>query len=408
MLKRVSIGLIVAVFLLCGYVQTVYASTVYTDPTTKVMFSVPDGWKETVLSKERETIKVKFIPQEETGAAIMFGWSDLWSEFTQEEKRGLTRADIDMSILSKELCATIFGVNESEVTAKTYNGYPYYKMVSFEFDVEVLGEQVAGSMEYLVYVDNGYMYMFIFGAPNDIWAQNYPAFETLLNSVEYPQKQGGGTVNGYSATSQWSVGDYLLISLMITVVVYSLPIIIYRKAIRKKPVEPKKAKRITIIYGIFAFLLMTVLVNLINGGGAAGGAIVLWSYINYRILTGGKAAEDPEGEKTENADSPAVLPTDGEGAAPSISAEGAAVAEKVLLAAPEPTELVAEEAAAVELVKEERLEPLCEENPVAEEKTVITAEETMPQALYCRKCGKQLPIDSNFCSSCGTAVIRSV
>jgi hypothetical protein len=87
--------------------------------------------------------------------------------------------------------------------------------------------------------------------------------------------------------------DYIesvVLGLLITAAVYSLPIIIFRYMIRRKPVSPKWAKIITIIYGLVALFAMFILLAL-SGQGAPGGAIVLWSYINYRMLKSGYGEE---------------------------------------------------------------------------------------------------------------------
>jgi hypothetical protein len=51
-------------------------------------------------------------------------------------------------------------------------------------------------------------------------------------------------------------------------------------------VEKKKAKRITIIYGVIAFIAMSFVLFAL-GMGAAGAAIIFWSWVNYKILTYG-------------------------------------------------------------------------------------------------------------------------
>ena len=48
------------------------------------------------------------------------------------------------------------------------------------------------------------------------------------------------------------------IELIYSFLLYSLPIVIYRYAVRKAPVELKHAKKITIIYGVCAFLTIDV------------------------------------------------------------------------------------------------------------------------------------------------------
>lgn len=79
----------------------------------------------------------------------------------------------------------------------------------------------------------------------------------------------------------------LLLSLILTFVIYCLPIVIYRCAIRNEPVEPKKARRIVLIYAVPALLVMTAVLYVMGGSEKVGGAIVFWSFINYKILTGG-------------------------------------------------------------------------------------------------------------------------
>ena len=86
----------------------------------------------------------------------------------------------------------------------------------------------------------------------------------------------------------------LLISLALTIAVYSLPIMVYRYAIRRRPVGAEKAKKIAMGYGVFAFLAMTALLRHWNGSGAAGGAILLWSWVNYRALIGGRKRKGNE------------------------------------------------------------------------------------------------------------------
>ena len=130
------------------------------------------------------------------------------------------------------------------------------------------------------------MHWFQFNGYND--NKFYGDFETLLSSLDFPTSTGTRySDTGSNLMGRFSPGNILL-NLIATIVVYSLPIIIYRYAIRKEPMERKKAKRITIIYGICAFIVMSAATFVINGSGVAGGAIFLWSWVNYRVLTGGK------------------------------------------------------------------------------------------------------------------------
>jgi hypothetical protein len=51
----------------------------------------------------------------------------------------------------------------------------------------------------------------------------------------------------------------------------------------------EKAKTITIVYGVCAFLAMFIIVYALGGNKTSvGGAIFLWSWVNYKMLTSDK------------------------------------------------------------------------------------------------------------------------
>ena len=91
--------------------------------------------------------------------------------------------------------------------------------------------------------------------------------------------------------------ERIFVDLLITIAIYSLPIIIYRYAIRQRPVKRKTAKIITIVYGVVAFLVMSIIVYSISRSAISGSAIVFWSFVNYRMLISGAQEETEEPPK---------------------------------------------------------------------------------------------------------------
>lgn len=91
---------------------------------------------------------------------------------------------------------------------------------------------------------------------------------------------------------------HILLVMLITVVVYALPIIIYRYAARKRPVPRKKAKWITVIYAFVFFFLSSILLFTSTDSGYSGLAIILWSFINYRMLVSGGTDGSPSDTNT--------------------------------------------------------------------------------------------------------------
>ncbi|HOP10696.1 MAG TPA: zinc ribbon domain-containing protein [Oscillospiraceae bacterium] len=170
------------------------------------------------------------------------------------------------------------------------------------------------------------------------------------------------TASGYSLEP-----GTLILNLILTVAIYSLPIIIYRYAIRKEPVSPKTGKAITIVYGIFAFIFMLLIASA-TGGSASGGAIFLWSYVNYKILTKGWVQyRDTETAAQERAESGWRK---------------------------------------FEIKEEESLPKQAETDLKSQEVPEVTAQrkDKKKRPKYCDLCGNKLSADDEFCDSCGARV----
>lgn len=103
---------------------------------------------------------------------------------------------------------------------------------------------------------------------------------------------------------QASGGVVFLLNLLLTFCIYTLPFIIIRFVIRKRPYTAAQAKRIVIIYGVVVWLAMSV-VMYASGGSVAGGGVLLWSFINYKILVSNSGSKNVSTE-LEN------LPTEAE------------------------------------------------------------------------------------------------
>jgi uncharacterized protein (DUF1697 family) len=202
------------------------------------------------------------------------------------------------------------------VVKERYNGVEY---IIWEGDETTSYQDVTVTLEGItaLYINNGYMYSFSYQAMK----QEEDAkedFYKILSSVVYADAESGvplvssavpavatytaPEISAYTApqtssyytpassrsSSSGLTAEGVILSLIITVAVYSLPIIIYRYGIRKRPMEKSAAKKLTIIYGIVAFIVMTLIVVAMGGNASVGGAIFLWSAINYAMLTKGQ------------------------------------------------------------------------------------------------------------------------
>ena len=285
----------------------------YNDAETGVSFTVPANWSEEPFYEEKEFLEVKFIRYPEEVICIMYGSMDAWSKMSDIEKSLYTRSDINTSLFTKADMAEFLGVSEDDVDLITYSGDEYYR-TEITQSASSYGVDIYGTLTYLIHIENGYMFFFQYGrdASSEHSDEGYDDFESLMWSVRYKSSDSTAAAStGNRDLLLNSVMDGNIIEIIIiigidiiaTIFLYTLPIIIYRYAVRKLPVEKGKAIKITIIYGIAAFIFMSVLITLLNENGAAGGSIILWSFVNYRILISGanKSAGVPSQENEPEA-----------------------------------------------------------------------------------------------------------
>ena len=266
----------------------------YTDSDTGLSFLVPANWSEKVVPKKRDFLCAKFALNADPSIIITYGSSDLWNNLTASEQAGIERSDYKFPILRESDVASMFDLPASGVSTVTYNGTYCFKFLTVTQDAWN-GLTISLKTTNVISSCDGYLYLFQFSGTEQ--SKYYADFEALLNRVVYPLPDtvpaasalpSGGTA--YSDVPMLPSGGFsfgnLVFSLIVTIVVYSLPIIIYRYGVRKKPVAPRKARVITIVYAVISLCVMTVLVSALGGSGAAGGGLFLWTFVNYKMLTG--------------------------------------------------------------------------------------------------------------------------
>lgn len=371
----------------------------YRDAISGTSFTVPDGWTEQPLSQDREFIQVKFTPDDGGLATILFGSADIWGQLTEAEKNGLSRDEYNISLFTKDDMAYTLDVNVSDIKSVALGSANFYRVDLTSEDTSS-GITINYTQSIYTTIQNGYFiqFQYVFSG-ND---SNRGVFEetvknaSIPNSVTSPSTPASPQVTNHSQTVnatekhsdtsfQFDLGGILL-SLLITVLIYSVPIMIYRYGILKKPVERKKAKIITIAYAFVAFLVMAVILSA-RGMGAPGSAIVLWSYINYSMLT-----------KGNNKDLSSPFPIiDDSGTGSTIITEET-FEDEPAIPTPSKTNLGA--------VKEgfDDYDSSISSPQKASEKTVQVHLYNEESAKFCHKCGAELIEGSLFCNKCGTKV----
>lgn len=156
----------------------------YSDPDTKVKFTVPANWTEGALSEPREYIDVKFLSSEEQGLSILYGSTDLWDKMPSWEKNELDRTDINNSYFTYTDMAEMGETDIANVQKVTYNGVQCFQMKSTKTS-EAYGLNITVTLTRVIYFDNGWMYWFQFSG--DSQNEFFSDFESLLNTVTFPK-----------------------------------------------------------------------------------------------------------------------------------------------------------------------------------------------------------------------------
>ncbi len=254
----------------------------YIDPYTQLSFNVPAGY--TQAEDVDENGLMTFESEQNYTMNMMFGSKDIWDEVSEYKRTASSRLEIDHSALLEEeiiLLTNNYYNGEIEFVGNvSYGNKEFFKCKV----TEVYGEgddEVTIEMVMLIHIEDGYLYSFLCTAKEG--SVYYSDFEALVSGVKYPQISKEQLTADYME----NLGLDLILSLIFTFVIYSLPIVIYRYGIRKFCLEKNKALKVTIIYGICAFVVMTCIKALL-GATPSSTAIFIWSFINYLMLSKGR------------------------------------------------------------------------------------------------------------------------
>lgn len=194
----------------------------YVYPETGLRFTVPAGWEEEPLSKERKTIVAKFSSLKEGGLCILYGCADYWEELSPSDRIGYTRADLDNSILNEEnVSAFAAGENmeATDVSKVTYGGREYYKL-SAVTNTSAYGLDLSLPMTSMLRVEDGYLFFFQFGGPEG--GSGYDDFEALLDSVSYRSLSASSGADLFSGQETGPSMEMILCILLAVVVIVLL------------------------------------------------------------------------------------------------------------------------------------------------------------------------------------------
>ncbi len=156
------------------------------------------------------------------------------------DRVGYTRSNLNNSAFTKSDIAEMYSTTADKISTVTYNGVQYF-IGETNYSSDTYGIDLSVSMTQLVYIDNGWMYMFQFGGTSS--HKLYTDFEELLNSVQYPTVSNvseGSSVNnipsGTDNIDDSSVIVAVIVLLMIVTVIV-VAVVLTRKKVVEKEIE---------------------------------------------------------------------------------------------------------------------------------------------------------------------------
>ena len=243
----------------------------YVHEESGASFELKSGWRE--VRKDPKDGTVVFSPASAPEEYMKFFCMDLWSQLDKKEQRRTPRSGMDQDALAAETLAAALGGSADAGDMVKVGEYDYFRYMTKD---EIV----------YIYLKDGKAYTFCFHGNTAL--QFYNEFLRTIGGAAFPDLTAAEIEEDAARylRSKYSPGD-ILFSIFVTVAVYSLPIIIYRYLIRRAPVEKKKARHITILYGILSFLLMRVIIMVLHGD-SSGSSVLLWGTLNYFMLSRGR------------------------------------------------------------------------------------------------------------------------
>ena len=372
------------------------AAFVYSDTDAECEFTVPANWSKGDFIKDRDILEAKFTSNKDAGCSILYGGIDYWIQLPENEKRGYSRSDVNNSWFTENEFAEMMEVSISNVSKVTYAGKEYFKIESDQ-TTSSYGIDIVIKMTNLYRIENGYLYMFSYCG--DSSNSSYKDFESLMKSVKYLGESslelgnsGIGSKSSNTGSQNIStdfdklIGE-LISGLIVTVIVYSVPIIILRYVILRHPVSRKSAIIITVIYGIISLIIMFLIFWALNDT-PSGKPIIFWSIVNYNILHRGyKKYNDTRTAKQE------------------YTTSAGDHFDNMVTTNTQIKQTIREPIQGNDTITGNNSEQLYQPIPTPIVTKTIT-DNNSSEFVFCYNCGTKYSVYNNFCTECGAKNIK--
>lgn len=317
MLKKL-VSLILAVFLLltCSLPAFAFIGEVtFTDPESGAQFTIPPGWNQEQANDDGSVFFSYLDDDGNVLGSIVYYSSDLMASLG-DTSSGYDRDTLDMRNYSalmsewKETASYAAGVPASDITDLRF-GTLLYMRTPFSNELVNLSSDKEAFMLVGIYNGflHGFLYFFDVNAKNADGKPIQEDIESVFASAQYPGNPA-------------SVTNSPIPSLLLFCGIFLLPLILYRFAIRRRPLSPGVGFAVSLLWGA---LVCGIAVLAADGVKISIG--VIWLLLGELVLSVGykkpAAEENPVQQTAAGQDVPAQDPERAE----DISADDPAVSE---------------------------------------------------------------------------------
>ncbi len=360
--------------------------SVYSDES--VSFTLPSGWKEGKLSKQRKCYDALIDSSKQAGMIVLYGCTDIFNEYKMAGFH--QRNNVNTETITDEIINSVFQEILGEDVRIEYERirireqeYLKIKTASLSYDdINIkdyvnnlsLTDKVSGT--HIFYVDNGYLYLYsLLGVESDIYEQD---LMQMVRSAIYKEQKSNEFHESLMAILNNTL-VYIVTSIILSFLLSCLPIIIYRYKIKKKPVSYIKALFVMLAFTMIkAFIMVTISVlfrfDLISG--KVNVVPLAWFIIDLLILSKGYNKDNTNFESLESSDD--FEKSDFKNFKRNNT-------NQILYCRNCGK-------------KSNELSAFCNSCGfhMINQNSILG---------YCRKCGKELPLDSKYCQYCGEKVV---
>ena len=312
------VSLILAVFLLltCSLPAFAFIGEVtFTDPESGAQFTILPGWNQEQANDDGSVFFSYLDDDGNVLGSIVYYSSDLMASLG-DTSSGYDRDTLDMRNYSalmsewKEMASYAAGVPASDITDLRF-GTLLYMRAPFPNELVNLSSDKEAFMLVGIYNGflHGFLYFFDVNAKNADGKPIQEDIESVFASAQYPGNPA-------------SVTNSLIPSLLLFCGIFLLPLILYRFAIRRRPLSPGVGFAVSLLWGA---LVCGIAVLAADGVKISIGGI--WLLLGELVLSVGykkpAAEENPVQQTAAGQDVPAQDPERAE----DISADDPAVSE---------------------------------------------------------------------------------